>query len=90
MGTLLLSRRCWSVHLVRGRPGGRFHVDFSISGADRPIARLGSSAIAGARVLSAKWIVLSPDRCASLESSRRAGTAGDAACGAGAGGGLDC
>jgi len=26
MGTLLLSRRSWSVHLVRGRPGGRFHV----------------------------------------------------------------
>jgi len=25
MGTLLLSRRSWSVHLVRGRPGGRFH-----------------------------------------------------------------
>ena len=22
---LLLSRRSWSVHLVRGRPGGRFH-----------------------------------------------------------------
>ena len=26
MGTLLLPRRSWSVHLVRGRPGGRFHV----------------------------------------------------------------
>ena len=26
MGTLLLSRRSWSVHLVRGQPGGRFHV----------------------------------------------------------------
>ena len=26
MGTLLVSRRGWSVHLVRGRPGGRFHV----------------------------------------------------------------
>jgi len=26
MGTLLLSRRSWSVHLVRGRPGGRFYV----------------------------------------------------------------
>jgi len=26
MGALLLSRRSWSVHLVRGRPGGRFHV----------------------------------------------------------------
>jgi len=26
MGTLLLSQRSWSVHLVRGRPGGRFHV----------------------------------------------------------------
>jgi len=25
MGTLLLSRQSWSVHLVRGRPGGRFH-----------------------------------------------------------------
>ena len=25
MGTLLLSRRSWSVHLARGRPGGRFH-----------------------------------------------------------------
>jgi len=24
MATLLLSRRSWSVHLVRGRPGGRF------------------------------------------------------------------
>ena len=38
MGTLLLSRRSWSVHLVRGRPGGRFLVG---SGVDRPIARLG-------------------------------------------------
>jgi len=38
MGTLLLSRRSWSVHLVRGRPGGRFHVG---SGVDRLIARLG-------------------------------------------------
>ena len=26
MGTLLLSRWSWSVHLVRGRLGGRFHV----------------------------------------------------------------
>ena len=26
MGTLLLSRWSWSVHLARGRPGGRFHV----------------------------------------------------------------
>ena len=26
MGTLLLSRRSWSVHLVGGRPGGSFHV----------------------------------------------------------------
>jgi len=26
MGTLLLSRQSWSVHLARGRPGGRFHV----------------------------------------------------------------
>jgi len=25
MGTLLLSRWTWSVHLVRGRPGGHFH-----------------------------------------------------------------
>ena len=24
MGTLLLTRRSWPVHLVRGRPGGRF------------------------------------------------------------------
>ena len=35
---LLLSRRSWSVYLVRGRPGGRYHVG---SGVDRPIARLG-------------------------------------------------
>jgi len=28
MGTLLLSRRSWSVHLVRGRPGGRLHEGF--------------------------------------------------------------
>jgi len=26
METLLLSRQSWSVHLVRGRAGGRFHV----------------------------------------------------------------
>jgi len=38
MGTLLLSRQSWSVHLVRGRPGGRFHEG---SGVDRPVARLG-------------------------------------------------
>ena len=35
---MLLSRRSRSVHLARGRPGGRFHVG---SGVDRPIARLG-------------------------------------------------
>ena len=28
MGTLLLSRRSWSVHLVRGRPGGCSHVAY--------------------------------------------------------------
>ena len=33
MGTPLLSRRSWSVHLVRGRPGGRFHEG---SGVDQP------------------------------------------------------
>ena len=35
MGTLLLSWQSWSVHLVRGRPGGRFHV---VSRVDRSIA----------------------------------------------------
>ena len=32
METLLLSRQSWSVHLVRGRAGGRFHV----GSGDRP------------------------------------------------------
>jgi len=34
MGALLLSRWSWSVHLVRGRPAGRFHVGSGVRPTD--------------------------------------------------------
>ena len=56
MGTLLLSRRSWSVHLVRGRPGGRFHVGLGVGGSTTIAGRNQLLLLLLLHVLGLSWL----------------------------------
>jgi len=62
VGTLLLSRWSWTVHLVRGRPGGRFHVGSGGLPTDSSIWRSMACGVRGCYLAVLPHLVLTVPR----------------------------